>query len=62
MKSGGLLGPFLIGMVVSSIVINAERAKNLMARLDELAARIARLEYVMLSDRANATSAEEAAK
>jgi hypothetical protein len=49
-------------MVVSSIVINAERAKNLMARLDELAARIARLEYVMLSDRANATSAEEAAK
>lgn len=62
MKSGGLLGPFLIGMVVSSIVINAERAKRFQARLDELSARIARLEYVMLSDRANATSAEEAAK
>ena len=62
MKSGGLLGPFLIGMVVSSIVINAVRFKSLKSRLDELSGRIARLEYVMLSDRANATSAEEAAK
>lgn len=44
MKSWEAVGPFIIGMVVSSIIINAVRFKSLKSRLDELSNRIARLE------------------